>query len=604
MKSLRNSLFGAFAGTIALWAQAGCVEVPPEAEKPTLATHVADWRDEVLYQALTDRFANGDLNNDFAAQPGALARYQGGDWRGMEDRIPYLKELGITTVWISPIVKNVETDADVDAYHGYWQQDLTEVNPHFGDLPALRSLVRKLHENGMKAVLDVVTNHMGQVFFYDMNMNGHADIYIGGTGSSSAVTRVTEFDPDFDRRGVQASTSLGIAGRAPIIFFDVPDINRLPPKPGILGKADAYHGMGRIISYDDDTQVMLGDFPGGLKDLATELKEVRDVLIDSFAHWVEEVDFDGFRIDTVKHVEHEFWQVFTSSVRERLARRGKKNFLMFGEIFDGRDALIGSYTKPGELDSTFYFSQHFQVFRDVFQFAHDEKQQKGTQQIADLWNDRKKNYGNEPQENGIGVAPSKALVNFLDNHDRPRFLYDAAGDKDALRNALTLLFTEEGIPCIYYGTEQEFHGGNDPANREVLWNTGFPTNGDTFRHMAKLARIRKQYVALRRGDLEIRYATTSTGTERDAGLFAFERTGGGDDASKGALALVVINSNARHPSAPAGGDKVLKTAAKPGTKLTDVLNPDPVSVTVKSDGTIDVTIPPQSAAIFVPDDQI
>jgi glycosidase len=592
----------AIAGAIAIVPESGCVALPPDATDDAIGTHVTDWRDEVLYQVLVDRFDDGDLNNDFRVQPGALARYQGGDWAGLEAHIPYFKELGITTLWISPIVKNVETDADVDAYHGYWAQDLTEVNPHFGDLVALKSLSKRLHENGMKIVLDVVTNHMGQVFYYDMNMNGHPDIYTGGTGSTSPLERVTEFDPDFDPRQVQASTSLGLAGRAPIIFFDQPDINRVPPKPGILGTAAAYHGFGRITNYDDDKQVMFGDFPGGLKDLATEVPEVRSTLVDVFAHWAEAADFDGFRIDTVKHVEHEFWQVFTQNIRARLAAKGKKNFLMFGEIFDGRDELIGSYTRPGELDSAFYFSQHFQVFHDVFQMAHDATQQKGTQQIADLWAARAKNYGTEPQENGIGVPPTKALVNFLDNHDRSRFLFDALGDTAALRNALTLLFTEDGLPCIYYGTEQEFHGGNDPANREVLWQTGFPTNGDTFRHMAKLARLRKKYAALRRGDLHVAYATTATGEERDAGLFAFERSGGdaGDD-----LALVVINTNARHPSAPLGGaDKSLKTSARGGTTFVDVLDPAGSTVTAKNDGTIDVTVPAQSAMILVPEDRV
>lgn len=602
-----SPLLLAIASALALVPESGCVSLPEHATDNTISTHVTDWRDEVLYQVLVDRFDNGDRNNDFGVQgfgqgKRALARYQGGDWRGLEARIPYMRELGITTVWISPVVKNVETDADVDAYHGYWAQDMTQVNPHFGDLVALKSLSKRLHENGMKIVLDVVTNHMGQVFYYDMNMNGHPDIYTGGTGSTSKLERVTEFDPDWDPRGVQASTSLGIAGRAPLIFFDVPEINRTAPKPGILGTAAAYHGFGRITSYEDDKQVLLGDFPGGLKDLATEVTEVRSTLVDVFAYWAEEIDFDGFRIDTVKHVEHEFWQVFTKNVRARLAQRGKKNFLMFGEIFDGRDDLIGSYTRPGELDSVFYFSQHFQVFHDVFQMAHDPAQQKGTLQIAELWAARVKNYGTEPQENGIGVAPHKALVNFLDNHDRARFLFDAGGDLAALRNALTLLFTEDGMPCIYYGTEQDFAGGNDPANREVLWDTGFPTTGDTFRHMSKLARIRKKYAALRRGDLGVVYATAATGEERDAGLLAFERKGG--DAADD-YALVVINTNARHPSAPLGaGQKPLKASVRGGTVLVDVLDPAGSTVTVKNDGTVEVTVPPQSAMILIPRDRV
>ena len=580
---------------------ASCVSIPEDGQKPVLATHVDDWRDEVIYQALVDRFANGDVNNDYRVKPGKLARYQGGDWKGMADHLDYLEALGITTVWISPIVKNVETDADVDAYHGYWAQDLTEVNPHFGDLAQLRSLVKAAHARNMKVVLDVVVNHMGQVFFYDMNMNGTPDIYFGGTGSTSPVSRSTEYDPDWDARGVQASTSLGIAGRAPIVFLNAPEINRVPPKPGVMGRGEAYHGFGRVLNYEDDAQRLLGDFPGGLKDVATEVPEVRATLVDVYVKWVEEVDFDGLRLDTVKHVEHEFWQVFSKALRSRLTAQGKNKFLLFGEAFDGRDELLGSYTVPGELDSVFYFSQHYNAVRDVFEYAHDATKQRGTQQIADLWTRRGTLYGTVAQENGIGIAPQKALVNFLDNHDVARFLYEAKGDTHALRNALTLIFTEEGIPCVYYGTEQDFSGGNDPANREILWDKQFATGGDTFMHLAKLAKLRKSYVALRRGDTRVRWSSYHTNAEADAGIFAFERTGGDAGAS---YALVVMNTNANKASETRSDGTTMAVTAASGTTLVNVLDPQRASYTVGVDGTLFVSLAAQTSALLVPSDQV
>ncbi len=578
---------------------AACVSVPDNGKQPILATHVQDWRDEVIYQVLIDRFADGDVNNDTRVQAGALARYQGGDWKGIEDHLDYFTDLGVTTLWISPVVKNVETDADVDGYHGYWAQDLGQTNPHFGDLAALRSMVASAHDHGLKVVLDIVTNHMGQAFYYDMNLNGHPDIYIAGTGGTSPVTRISEFDPDFDPRGVQAFTSLGNDGRAPIIFLQDPAINRVPP-PGILGTARAYHGFGRILDYEVPQQRLLGDFPGGLKDVATELPEVRAALIDAYAKWVELADLDGFRIDTVKHVEEDFWVQFATTVRQRLAPQGKNNFLMFGEAFDGHDELLGRYTQPGMLDSVFYFSQHFQVFRDVFQMAHDPAQQKGTAQIEDLWAKRATNYSGAPQPGGIGVAPAKALVNFLDNHDVSRFLFDAQGDKDALKNALTLLMTEDGIPCLYYGTEQEFAGGNDPANREVLWTTGFARTPETFQHFRKLSRIRRGYKALTRGDLKVVYSTTHTGQEPDAGVFAFER-GGGD--APGGYALVVLNSNAKKASAPGDAGKTL-TTTRPRAQLVDVLDPAKAKYSTDASGVLNVTVPPQKAMILIPADQV
>ena len=133
---------------------------------------------------------------------------------------------------------------------------------------------------------------------------------------------------------------------------------------------------------------MLGDFPGGLKDVATELPEVRAELIDSYTRWAELADLDGFRIDTVKHVEYDFWKEFATTVRQRLAPQGKNKFLMFGEAFDGNDKLLGSYTQPGMLDSVFYFSQHFQVFRDVFQNAHDANAAEGHRPDQEALGDR------------------------------------------------------------------------------------------------------------------------------------------------------------------------------------------------------------------------
>ncbi|MFZ5443082.1 MAG: alpha-amylase family glycosyl hydrolase [Myxococcota bacterium] len=571
---------------------AGCLAPPEDAAPVPLSTHVDDWRDEVVYQVLVDRFANGDVNNDFGARPGALSRYQGGDWRGLEKNLGYLEALGVTTLWISPVVRNVETDADFDGYHGYWAQDLTQANPHFGDVVELRSLVTAAHERGMKVVLDIVTNHMGQVFFYDQNLNGQPDVYIGGNGTSSPVLRSSEFDPDFDPRGVQVFTSLGIAGQAPLVFFDEPAIARERPKPEVLGRGTAYHALGRTLNYEDPEQLLKGDFPGGLKDVATELPEVREAMIDAYAKWVELVDLDGFRIDTVKHVEHEFWQVFTRGVRDRLSPQGKERFLMFGEAFDGRDELLGSFTRPGELDSVFYFSQHFAVFRDVFQFAHDATKQRGTSQIEWLWGQRATNWSSQPQAGGIGVGPSKLPVNFLDNHDVPRFLFGAQRDVAALRNALTLLMTEEGLPCLYYGTELDFDGGNDPANREVLWTRGFDTDGETFQHFAKLAALRKSNAALRRGDTRVLFSTGHVGDELDAGLFAFERAGGDAGA---AYALVVLNTNGRHES-----ETLLTTSRAAGAVLVDALSPGRDQYVVGANGTLTVRVPAQRALVLVP----
>ena len=140
--------------------------------------------------------------------------------------------------------------------------------------------------------------------------------------------------------------------------------------------------------------------------------------------------------------------------------------------------------------------------------------------------------------------PAKALVHFIDNHDVPRWLYSF---KDALapyRNAISFLLTTDGIPCIYYGAEQDFAGGPDPSNREDMWQSQFKTDGITFRHMQTLIRIRKSYAPLRRGDLDfLMVSDESTGgdtQEPNAGILAFSRTYQGESV------VVVLNNHHRN----------------------------------------------------------
>ncbi len=580
------------AGLVTLTA--GCMDMSGLSGERPISTHAADWRDDVVYQLMVDRFADADLSNDYRVDNTALARYQGGDWRGVEEHLDYLKGLGVTAIWISPIVKNVETDADVDGYHGYWAQDFTQLNPHFGNIADLRHMIDAAHDHGIKVILDIVVNHLGQLFYYDINMNGKPDERVAGNGSTSDVSHVNEYDPDYDPRGVQAVTSLGEAGPAPIRFVYDPATNHMPPEPDIFQQARAYHRRGRVYDWTDAEQVEKGDFPGGLKDINTEDPDVRQALIDIFVRWVELTDLDGFRIDTLKHVDHPFWQEFGKQVRQRLAAEGKKDFFMFGESFDGDDQLDGSYTFNGEVDSVFYFPQHFSVFRDVFQNGAP------TQQIQDLFDKRlgaTPLYNPAPIEGGIGVPPNKALVNFIDNHDVARFLFNRP-DPAALDNALLFLFSEDGIPCVYYGTEQGFSGGNDPANREVLWNSGFDTSNEHYKWIARLAKIRSSYPALTKGDLKITWASDRNGDEPDAGIIAFERSGG--DAGQ-SYVLAVINTNAKHASSPSYNGAPMQVSVAPGTKLVDVLHPNNPPVVVDPNGGLSPSVPPTSGVLLVPD---
>jgi alpha-amylase len=596
----------------------------------TSAGEAGDWRDEVIYQLLVDRFGNGDLNNDVSVIPGALGRYQGGDWQGVIDHLDYLQKLGVTALWISPIIRNLDTDANFDAYHGYWQQDFEHVNPHFGDLAKLRELVAKAHAKNFKVILDIVTNHVAQLFYYDINGNGAPDDEVYGSGCGVAspmnvmpcptnpplITQVNEFDPPYSANGVLGWSSLGFSGPAPVRWIWDPPIDRMPTLPGAnagmpnasgFNNLDWYHKRGEIFDYGQRDQVLNGDFPGGLKDLATERDDVRAALTAVFAKWIQAADFDGFRIDTLKHVEHEFWQYFCPRIRQYCAGKvdlpdpfggpnavvphlnvAKQKFFMFGESFDGDDGLDSSYTLNQEVDSVFYFPQKFSVFDAVFKYGG------ATSQIEAQFNRKQALYASTPNDDGIGVPAQGALVNFMDNHDVPRFLFDKPS-LPALYNALGFLFTEDGIPCVYYGTEQEFAGGNDPDNRERLWQTNFVTNGATFQYMAKLIAIRKAYSPLRRGTMAVRWSTDHVGTEEDANLFAFERTDGAHTV------LVVLNTSDTGSAHTANGGTAMMTSFAAGTALTDVLSGDPAAnVTVGAGGAASVSLGPRAVQILVP----
>jgi alpha-amylase len=676
------------AAAIAGAASTGCMSFD-NAQPIPISTHVQDWRDEIIYQVLVDRFADGDQGNDFNVDPTTLAHWHGGDWKGVEDHLDYIQTLGVTTLWISPVVKNVDSDSGFSGYHGYWTQDLSTPNPHFGDLPALRSLVSAAHGLGMKVILDIVVNHMGQLFYYDINMNGQPDVSISGGGcdkyddpadtqnlypdyssanpncivldGQSGVEVVNEYDPEFDSAGViQAYSSLGYSGPAPVIFLDDPSTNHMPPGPAFFQNPDVFNRRGGTVNYSIGDQLVHGDFPGGLKDLATYRCDVKQNMTDAYATWVELADFDGFRIDTVKHVEPEFWRYFSQSIRQRLAKDGKQNFFMFGETFDGDDALVGSFTKNGEtpgmpvapqdflgppdlkkeqtcakdgppvtgdmLDSAFYFPQYYTVMAGVLHNGGP------TQPIADLWSARADDWGNTPAKGGIGVAPVDIPVNFLDNHDVGRFLFYEYFTTDLadlgkgvltqaqfdtirgakLKNAYVFMFTEQGVPCVYYGDEQGFSGGNDPTNREDLWPSNYVTTetkdpttgvvyGAYFEWIQRLTKLRKTYVALSHGAQSVVWSTTRTPPAEDAGIFAFERSGG--DAGD-AYALVVLNTNRDTASSPTYNGSPMKVTAAPGTMLVDVLADKPETYAVAPDGTLTLQVPPLAAVVLVPQGQI
>ncbi len=659
---MKAKYFNIFA-MLLLLSQMACVTPKEVGGDPHLTNNVVDWRDEIIYQVLIDRFADGDYSNNYNVDTENDAGYHGGDWQGLIDKLDYIAELGVTTLWISPVVKNVEEDAGFASYHGYWTQDFEATNPHFGDFTMLRKMVDAAHAKGFKVVLDIVVNHVGQAFYYDINKNGQPDDYFIGQGSqigpigqndpASEFLRIQEWDPDFNIDGIQAWTSLGPSGEAPAIFVNYPAINRVPPQPYPFDQDWAYNRKGRVTvwttpevcgceswgcPWDNEClrkQETLGDFPGGLKDINTKDKTVRETLIGIFSRWIDIGDFDGFRIDTLKHVEHDYFSNpengFCPNIRKHAKEFGKDNFFMFGEAFDGNDNLLGSYTQGEGVDSVFYFSQYYTVFRGAMLGNGDR-----TCEIARL-HCRRKGCSSDPcgggddftqpvynnvgktngptSEDGQLLNSQQLVVNFIENHDVGRLaFFMGAGWSDDLRmqvikQALAYLMFTEGIPCLYYGVEQGFTGGNDPANRETMWldrnyttqefkdghyqsvmksydSTGdgmndtvwqpYDTKNPYFTWIKQLTAIRKAHLELSRGDFNTTYSTTGS-SGKDHGIYAFERT------YAGKTAVAVFNFDMNQVSETSDGTQSMAVTATPGTTFTDALDSS-YTATVTSGG--------------------
>ncbi|CAB57851.1 alpha-amylase homolog [Schizosaccharomyces pombe] len=248
------------------------------------------WRKQVIYQVLTDRFAL-DEDNFYAKASGNL--YLGGTWKGITRNLDYIKSLGCTAIWISPIVKNISETTDCgQAYHGYWAQDMTQLNENFGTEEDLKELVNAIHEKNMLCMVDIVVNHMGH------------------------------------------------AGSKPVNF--------LLYQPFNSGKY--YHNWQFVQNYDDPHETItgwLGDSHVNLPDIRTEKNEVRKFFQNWVSDLIKRYQFDGIRLDTAKHVEKSFFPTFIEAA----------NVFTTGEVFHGDPKVVGDYQKylPSTLNFPLFF---------------------------------------------------------------------------------------------------------------------------------------------------------------------------------------------------------------------------------------------------------
>ena len=539
------------------------------ASETPLTTEVGDWRDEVIYQIVVDRFENGDpsLGGETGVDviPGDLRRYQGGDWPGVTSRLDYIERLGVTAIWISPVVDNVHRTPEQDGYHGYWASDFTRVNPHFGSLTDLQELVAEAHARDIKVILDVVVNHAGRVFFYDFDGDGE-------------LSGDHELFPPFSPHG-EHDAPIEWLVEPPAMFRHV--AGQLEPERFTL-TAEHFFRRGQIGSLDPYERKH-GDFITGLRALDTSHPDVIDALVDTYVHWIELTNVDGFRLDAVPHVPRVFWAEFSARLRDRLAALGKERFLLLGEVYDADPEILAYYTE-GALDSVLDFSLQRHV---IDEFLLDGRP---ASEAVPALSSFREHYPALPHRGGIEVPPWQARVVFADNHDMARIRH-GLDDLLVAQVAMTVLFTVDAIPAIYYGTEQDFSGGWHDDAREVMWDSGFREDTPMFRYLRRLADVRADSPALRRGALRVRYASETSPREGgpDAGLLAWERVAGDDRV------LVAISGNPTDAI-----EAAIPTDIAPGTILVDAIR-GTFRTRVEGDGRARVKLSPRTAMILKPE---
>ena len=484
----------------------------PEAPAAYLARPV---QDDVFYFVMPDRFANGDPGNDLGAAAGIShggfnprhkAWFHGGDLQGLAGKLDYLEGLGVTAIWMTPILRNRAVQGDSAAYHGYWIVDFTEVDPHFGSDAGLRELIDAAHARGIKVFFDIITNHTANVIHYRQCHQADGSFQDGLTGCAY-ISR--------------AETEAG-NGYTPFLPPGMADVKR----PAWLNEFQWYNNQGDFLP--EGESVIRGDF-SGLDDLDTSQREVVDGFIAIYSDLISRFRPDGFRIDTVRHVELEFWQAFAPAILAHARAIGIPNFTVFGEAYIQNAQQLSVFTRHGRLPS-------------VLDFAFQEELRKvladgmSPQLLADLL------AADDFYASGSNDA--RDLMTFTGNHDMGRIGYflnegtvsaSASKEERLARAALahSFIFFARGVPVIYYGDEQGFTGDGvdqdarenmfpsqvDIYNDNVLLGTAATTAEDNFNprhplylHFAELADAYGANPAVRRGLQAVREHTTDGAT--------------------------------------------------------------------------------------------
>lgn len=405
-------------------------------------------QNDVIYFLLTDRFYDGDPANNFDVDRSNPQAYHGGDFAGIVQKIPYFKHLGVTALWITPVYENIHLpESKSYGYHGYWPLDFDRVDRRLYTPKPGRAEGDKAY---LKDLVDVLHQN-GLKLILDMVVNHTGYNHPGLRNEGATPIRKHWFNADF-------------------------------------------------LHSDEEGRMW------GLPDLDQDKAEVADYFVSSILDWIDKTGIDCIRMDTVKHVERTFWQLYKQYVRGKYP-----DVSLIGEVLAGDVGLLASYQKYFAFDSVFDFPLQFTLsdvfIRDMSPRLLAKPNLHPFEPPGTLDRDSEYTNGNR-------------LVTLLDNHDLSQRFFSTCLDRcgghepSALRLmklSLSFLLTTRGIPQIYYGTEIAMQGRGDPDNRrdmpwEVFGGGLSPTSdraleAEVFEHTRRLLHLRAANEALTFGTL-------------------------------------------------------------------------------------------------------
>ncbi|RRD51717.1 pullulanase-type alpha-1,6-glucosidase [Buchananella hordeovulneris] len=571
--------------------------VPGDAELARPA--VRQGKVENFYFVLTDRFHNGDTTNDQGLlegdrlttgfDPSNSGFFHGGDIDGLIAKLDYISSLGTTAIWLTPSFVNLPVQGTGEhasaGYHGYWVTDFTQIDPHLGGNEALKRLTQAAHARGIKVYFDIITNHTADGIAYQEQSTDYVPTdqrpYTDAEGTVlnlSSLAQLTE---------TAAAPKLSAESSFPYRPVARPDVVK---HPEWLNDVTLYHNRGD--STWSGESVTLGDFVG-LDDLMTEHPQVVNGFIDVYQSWID-MGIDGYRIDTVKHVNFEFWQRWSAAIKAHAAKHNP-DFFTFGEVYDADPALLAPYVRDTDMDATLDFA--FQAAAVNFAKGYPTAGLSSTFAADDLY--------------ATATTSAATLPTFLGNHDMGRVAFLVGENQREDRSVLAhqLLYLTRGQPVVYYGDEQGFVGigdGKDKHARQSLFASQvaeyvdqplangqqlgatdrYATDTRLYTTIKELAALRAAHPALASG------AQLELGRTDGAGIYALARV----DREQKTEYLVALN-NAPTPSS------LTVTTLTPGAAYAPLYGTEQ-GVQASQTGEVTLEVPALSAVVYRADRQV